>query len=203
MYPANKRPSIRPLFLVVSLLLATPVLADSTSELRSLLDGGDGAAAWAMASRMEPEHAGDPEFDFWYGLAAKSSGNHQQSVLALERVVILQPANLRAKLELGDSYYRLGNNVEARRLFEEVLATAPPDGVQERIRTYLDALGAAESQTRTRVSGYLGLGGGYETQDPDSTYGVQMDSIRPPGGPPHQEGKTRLPRAVRETAREE
>lgn len=169
MYPAKTRPSVRPLFLALSMFFAPPALADSIPELRTLLDGGDGPAAWAMASRMEPEHAGDPEFDFWYGLAAKSSGNHQQSVLALERVVILQPANLRAKLELGDSYYRLGNNPEARRLFEEVLATAPPDGVQERIRTYLDALGAAETRSKRRVSGYLGLAGGHDSNISSAT----------------------------------
>ena len=93
----------------LALILASSLAhADSIGELRELVDGDTRdatrvAAAWEMATRMEPEHAGDPEFDFWYGLAARAAGQRQQAVFAFERVVANQPGNARAKLELADA----------------------------------------------------------------------------------------------------
>lgn len=117
---------VRPLALAISLVLAAPcAFADSIPELHSLVDANDSVAAWGMAARMEPEHAGDPEFDFWYGLAAKAAGKHQQAVFAFERVVLVQPGNARAKLELADAYYRMGNHGEARRLIRSSSGSAP------------------------------------------------------------------------------
>lgn len=151
------------------LVVATPfALADSIDELRVLVDGSD-AAAWDMAQRLEPDNAGDPEFDFWFGLAAKAAGMQSQSVFAFERVVQNQPANARAKLELADVYYQHGNTREARLLFEEVLATTPPEPVQQRIRTYLGAIGATEKRRSTQTSGFLSLAGGHDSNINGST----------------------------------
>lgn len=144
------------------LLVSASAMADSVPELRALVDAND-AVAWEMAQRMEPEHAGDAEFDFWYGLAAKAAGNKQQAVFAFERVVLSQPNNARAKLELADAYAAYGNTREAKRLFNEVLATTPPEPVQQRIRTYLGALESAGRSNQTRVSSYLTLSGGYDS----------------------------------------
>lgn len=170
------RSPFRLLALAASVTLFSPiVLADSVPELRSLLDANNGAAAWDMAMRMEPENAGNPEFDFWYGLAAKAAGKDQQSVLAFERVLVSQPDNARAKLELGDAYYRMGNQSEARRLFEDVLATTPPDAVQQKIRTYLSAMSVSEQGRKTRVSGYVAVAGGYDSNISSATNVVDHD----------------------------
>lgn len=166
----STRHPVRFLVLAISLTLAAPcALADGIPELHSLVEANDSVAAWEMAVRMEPEHAGDPEFDFWYGLAAKAAGKNQQAVFAFERVVLVQPGNARAKLELADAYYRMGNHGEARRLFEDVLATTPPDPVQQRIRTYLNAMGAAEESRKTRVTGHATVAAGYDSNISSAT----------------------------------
>ena len=172
----NRRASrVRVSLLALGLLIATPfALADSVDELRVLVDGND-AAAWDMAQRMEPESAGEPEFDFWYGLAAKAAGKKNQAVFAFERVVLNQPGNARAKLELADAYYLHGNTGEAKRLFDEVLATTPPDAVQQRIRTYLGVIEAADKNKSTQVSSYVTLAGGYDSNVNSSTEVVNQD----------------------------
>lgn len=156
-------------------LVAPPALADSVEELRTLVDANNAADAWAMAQRMEPASAGDAEFDFWYGLAAKAAGQKHEAVFAFERVVAQQPDNPRAKLELADSYFQFGNTQQARRLFEEVLASTPPDAVQARIRTYLGAIEARDSQQQTQVRGSLTLAGGYDSNINGSTATVEHD----------------------------
>lgn len=163
--------------LAIGLALA-PILAfaDSVPELRALVDAND-ANAWPMAERMATDNAGDPEFDFWYGLAAKSAGQRNEAVFAFERVVQAQPANARAKLELGDSYFQLGNTGEARRLFDEVLATTPPDAVQQRIRTYLGAIEAKEASRSTQVSSYVTVAGGYDSNVNSATSVVSHEIL--------------------------
>lgn len=174
---------VRPLALAISLVLAAPsAFADGIPELHSLVDANDSVAAWEMAVRMEPEHAGDPEFDFWYGLAARAAGKHQQAVFAFERVLLEQPGNARAKLELADAYYRMGNHGEARRLFEDVLATTPPDPVQQRIRTYLNAMGAADESRKTRVTGHVTVAAGYDSNISSATDVVDHDVYIPSFG---------------------
>lgn len=150
------------------LLVSASAMADSVPELRALVDAND-ASAWEMAQRMEPDNAGDAEFDFWYGLAAKAAGNKQQAVFAFERVVLSQPANARAKLELADAYAAYGNTREAKRLFNEVLATTPPEPVQQRIRTYLGALDTADKSRSTRIAPYFTLSGGYDSNISSAT----------------------------------
>lgn len=173
--PFVLRPKFHPLFLALSLATATPLaLADSVGELRALVDAND-AAAWDMAARMEPENAGDPEFDFWYGLAAKAAGEFNQALFAFERVVLAQPGNARAKIELADSHFRVGNEAESRRLFEEVLATTPPDPVQQRIRTYLSAMEAVRESRGTRVTGQLSIAAGHDSNVSSATDVVDHD----------------------------
>lgn len=160
--PPRFHPIVRSALFLTMLAVALPAHADSVDELHALVDAND-TAAWDMAQRMEPDHAGDPEFDFWYGLAAKAAGNKQKAIFAFERVVISQPQNGRAKLELADAHAAYGNTREAKRLFREVLATTPPEPVQQRIRTYLGAIDAADSKQKTRVSSFITLGGGYDS----------------------------------------
>lgn len=163
-----------PLYAILLLTVATSAHADSVDELRALVDAGD-ATGWDMAQRMEDDNAGDADFDFWYGLAAKAAGKKNQAVFAFERVVASQPGNARAKLELADAYYQFGNNAEAKVLFEEVLASTPPDPVQQRIRTYLGAIDAGEKRKKTSVSGYVTIAAGHDSNINSATSEVQHD----------------------------
>lgn len=151
-----------PLYAILLLTVATSAHADSVDELRALVDAGD-ATGWDMAQRMEDDNAGDADFDFWYGLAAKAAGQKHQAVFAFERVLGNQPGNARAKLELGDIYYQFGNTREARILFEEVLATTPPGPVEQRIRTYLGAIEAVDKKKKTNLNGYVTFAGGHDS----------------------------------------
>ncbi len=167
----------------VALALAAPLaMADSVDELRALVEANDSTTAWDMAQRLEPENAGEPDFDFWYALAARAAGQKNQAVFALERVIENQPGNSRAKLELADVHYQFGNTREARGLFEQVLAATPPDAVQQNIRTYLAAMDAVEKKKGTQASGFVTIAGGYDSNINSATNVLEHD-IAAPGGP--------------------
>lgn len=163
--------TIRARVTLAALMLASSpiVFADSVVELRTLVGANDSAAAWSMAQRMAGESSGDPEFDFWYGLAAKSAGLKNEAMFAFERVLVVQPENARAKLELADVHFQFGNAAEARVLFDEVLASNPPEPVQQKIRTYLGALAVGEQSKKSKLTYTVGLGAGHDSNIGSST----------------------------------
>lgn len=155
----------RRLLFAVSLLVAgvASAHADSLDQLRDQIQGGDAQGAWAMAQRMEPESGGDPDFDFYYGLAAMQAGSPNHAVYAFERVLAQQPDNDRVRLELARAMFESGNTRQARLMFEAVLAQTPPSTVQDRIRTYLQAIDATEKASRLSVSSYVGITAGHDS----------------------------------------
>jgi len=77
--------------------------------------------------------------------------NYAAAAMAFERVLQLNPRNGRAKLELGYAYFYSDRGKEAKRLFEEVLASSPGEKTSDQINKFLDIL--AKGDSRLTVSG--------------------------------------------------
>lgn len=122
-----------------------------------------GPSAWAEWERRSLERAGDPEFDLAYAVAALEYGHPEQAVFALERVLVLQPWNHRARLELGRAHYRMGEYERAREAFVTVLAANPPPAVKEKAGAWLEAIDAARDRYRTHWTAALGLRAGADS----------------------------------------
>lgn len=146
------------------------------ADVKRRLDGGDPVGAYAAAQELSDEFSGDAEFDLLYGLAALDSGHSGEAILALERVVALQPTQLRARLELARAYYSVGEWDNARAQFELVLKYDPPPNVKERIRVYLQAIDNAVRSLVWRSTASASLEAGYDNNinsaTPDSSVEV-------------------------------
>ncbi|WP_125182015.1 tetratricopeptide repeat protein [Thiohalobacter thiocyanaticus] len=151
------------LFVNSLLLLCLPVGAAEPDGIAGLLRNGDAEGAWEQARALAPARAGEPEFDMLYGLAAVRSGHPEHAVFAFERVVALEPRNHRARVELARAHYLAGNFTVARTEFERVLAIDPPQRVRENVRTFLDAIERREGSLSTRITGYLELRAGADS----------------------------------------
>lgn len=109
---------------------------------------------------LEPQRAGDPEYDYLLGIAALDAGEPERAIFAFERVLAVQPDNLQARAEIARAYMATGEREAAKREFEAVRARQVPAPVRETIERFLSAIAAAE---RTRVDKYLELAFGYDT----------------------------------------
>ena len=136
--------------------------AAPVDELRILLEQGRSAEAYALG-RRHPEELGKPDFDFYYGVASVDSGHAGEGVLALERYILLFPDNDRARLELARGYFVLGDLVRAREEFQAVQGRKPPPEVQATIERFMDSIQAQETRYTTTATGYVELGGGYDS----------------------------------------
>lgn len=154
-------------------------VSDDTPEIATLLSKGEVAKAYALGEQQLSEQGGDPEFDFWFGLATLEHGRPQEAIFAFERVLEEQPWNHRARLELGRAYYLIGNYERAKTLFEAVLATDPPQQVKENVEKFLDSISRSQESRFSSVTASVQLKAG---TDSNINSGTKISTVTLPIG---------------------
>ena len=132
------------------------------ARLCELFRQGHSDQAWAYGQNYRDRHEGEPGFDYCYGAAAIDMGQVGEGVFALERVLLADPDNLAARLELARGYFLLEEYARARDEFQRVLAANPPPAVVANIERYLRAIRLQEGRYLTTAKSYLQIGGGYD-----------------------------------------
>ena len=133
------------------------------NRLKQLFDSGNSQAAYEYALTGIKNYEGDPAFDYYYGASAIDVGQSSEGVFALERVLVSQPNNHAARLELARGYFILQEYTRARAEFNTVLKYNPPNDVRERIYNYLDSIRLLEDRYKTTSTVYLELGYGSDS----------------------------------------
>jgi tetratricopeptide (TPR) repeat protein len=140
------------------------VRADAfTDQAQTLLDQNSWQAAYEMLVAEEPERAGNVDFDLLLGIAALESGKNTNAVFALERVLAIEPNNVRARAEIARAYFALGEVNTARKEFEFVREQPVTDEVKVTIDRFLSAIEQVESGDKTVVRGFAEFTLGYDT----------------------------------------
>ena len=151
----------------------------AADRLESLVDSGEYQQAYELALPQLEQNAGEPGFDFLFGMAAIESGYPQQALFAFERVLAVEPQNQRARLELARANFMVGNVDEAKRLFDAVLATNPPQHVRENIQRFLDQINVRGQQRDHQFNASVDFKGGLDSNVNSAT---QVQSISLPIG---------------------
>jgi len=148
---------------LAALLALAPALARAAPavELRELMQKGRAAEAYAAGKRGAG--TADPEFTYYFGVAAIDSGHAGEGVLALEGYLARFPADDRARFDLARGYYALGDLLRAREAFETVLGNRPTPERRATIERFLDSIQAQGSQRASASSLYFDLGGGVDS----------------------------------------
>ena len=100
---------------------------------KQLIDSGKAGEAYALLKPLEEDRAGDPNFDYVFGLSALDSGKPLEAVFALERAVDAAPDSGPARAELARAYLMLGDTDDARNEFDKVQEMDLPADVQQTI----------------------------------------------------------------------
>ena len=152
-------------------LLALPSWALDVGALRQAYESGKAQQAYDLAVIDLEEGEGDPAFDFYYGVAAIDSGHLNEGVFALERVLLVQPGHLRARLELARGYFLLREDSRAQQEFKAVLAQNPSENVRANVQRFMDAIRLREGRYRPTSSAFAEAGFGHDTNVSSSTEG--------------------------------
>lgn len=111
-------------------------VAHIIQKARDQLSDKRAAEALSLFRQYEPIHAGDPQFDYWYGVAAMRSGEPFEASLALERVIAIQPQHAGARLELVAVYIQLSQLDAADRQLDFLGNLNAPARAQEAINRF-------------------------------------------------------------------
>lgn len=142
-------------------LLQSLAFADQlTDRARLLLQQKNPQAAYELLAPLESRRAGEVEFDYLLGISALDSGHREQAVFALERVLSVNPNYAEARAEIARAYFEMGEKENAKREFENVRNTNPPEAVKQTIDRYLSALEVGPGR---RLNGFVEIGFGHDS----------------------------------------
>ena len=130
------------------------------ARAQTLLSSGQARNAYDLLNEKAGLYAGIPQFDYQLGIAALDAGLPGRAILALERVLALEPNHLQARAEIARAYLVNGETESARRQFELVAAQKIPAEVRQVIDGYLAGIAKAQSagSAQTAITAELGIG---------------------------------------------
>lgn len=118
--------------------------------------GGDAEAGWRELAAQEAARAGDPQFDYALALAAIDSGRYGEAIIALQRVLAVQPDNSAARAELARAYAMAGDIDTARAQFATVVDDPSlPDPVRQRFTGFVRQFDREIAGGGDDVSGFV------------------------------------------------
>ncbi len=130
---------------------------------RTLLGEGRASEAYDRLAPLEFDRSGDADFDYVFGLAVLASGRPGLATLVFERVIAVDPNYAAAHLDLGRAYYALGDLDRAEQSFAVARSlNAPPEALAT-INNYEKAIAARRDPKRLRLTGYIELTSGTDT----------------------------------------
>lgn len=124
-------------FLLAGTVLAGQGISDRLAEGWAAYEKGDAAAAYEIFRELIRRQPADEQVNFGYGMAALAVGKLSHAAFAFERVLQINPAHHRARLELARTYAAMERYTQAEQQFRYVLDAGPPERVQRNIETYL------------------------------------------------------------------
>ena len=153
---------------IVAGLALAGVLAASPAQAQTANQGDPAAAEAAKAARAKadsdyaalseqvPKRAGDPAFDYALGIAALDSGRLGEAIIALQRVIAVQPANAAARAELARAYALAGDIDTARAQFATVVDDPSlPDPVRQRFTGFVRQFDKQIAGGGSDISGFV------------------------------------------------
>lgn len=128
-----------------------------------LVKAGKGAAAYALLEPQESARAGNRDFDLLFGIAALDAGQNTRAIFAFERVLAVEPNNVRARAEIARAYLAVGETDAARTEFQNAKTLGIPADVAQTVDRFLSAVERLENAGKPSVRGFVEGTLGYDT----------------------------------------
>jgi hypothetical protein len=113
----------------------------------------DYQTSYELFSKLYLTKLSDTSLNFNLGVSAYETGHYEVALAAFERVEMLQPTNLRNKLEMARTYFMLKMYEDSELLFKEVLANPMiPENVRKNIELYLSKVTKVQEKSFTYVT---------------------------------------------------
>lgn len=134
-------------------------IAKELSKLVSLIKAKKWEEANEEAYRLFEKNSDSPKLNFYMGMIAFNLKDYDSAVAAYERVLIVEPNHLIAKLELAKIYFILKMYDQAEEQFELIRQEHPnlPPQITKKIEYFLTAVEDTRKRNSVNVIGLLTL----------------------------------------------
>ena len=137
-------------------LAASPVCAQEAKS--------EAEARYATLAEQQTSKAGNAAFDYQLGLAAIDAGRYGEAIIALQRVLAVEPGNAPARAELARAYALAGDIDTARAEFATVVDDPTlPDPVRQRFTGFVRQFDRQIAGGGSDVSGFLDARSGHDS----------------------------------------
>ena len=155
----------------VTAALAAFALAASTAtanpklfeEAKALIAAANPKQAYMLLIAQQDKLLGNVEFDYLLGVAALDSGKVDESIIAFERVLAVQPKNAGAQLDLARAYFNAGSLDLSEATFRRLKSLNPPPSALAAIDKYLAAIADRRRAARRMLSVWGEMTLGYDS----------------------------------------
>ena len=163
---------------------------DLVRRSQDLVQRGQAAAAYQLLQAEESRWAGDVNFDVAFAIAANEAGQFPRAIIALERVLAVQPGHQRARAEMGRALYGVGDVKAARTLLTESREKGFISVAGETIDQLLHSIDRIEAEGQSSWRGWIEFAIGDDTNINSSpglsnvavpAYGGSILAINPGG----------------------
>lgn len=145
-----------------------PSYAKTIQEARALVNAGDPLLAYQVLSIIEPEYAGNIDFDYLYGIAAVGSNHHTEGMFALERVLAVKPDHVGARKLAARAHFSLGEVEASKKEYKNLRKLDPSAETEKVVQYYLSAIDKALG-LGNRFTAYLETGLGWDSNISSAT----------------------------------
>jgi outer membrane protein len=132
-------------------------------DAQAAISQGQAQQAYNLLEPQEVTRAGDPDFDFVFGVAANGAGQYSRAIMAMERVLVAQPENNQARAELGRALYAVGDTRGARTALSESKLQGVTMAAGETIDQLLQAVDRVDAGGQSSYKGYVEAGVGHDS----------------------------------------
>ncbi|MCK5872416.1 MAG: tetratricopeptide repeat protein, partial [Methylococcales bacterium] len=157
------------------IVLFNPSVASETNTLIKqatiLITAKKIEKAYQLLSPFADDKAGNPEFDYLYGLLLQKKHHYTQAVLVLERALLMRPEHVATQSALAKSYIALKEFKKAEQL-QQKLQQEHETSASNEIKT-LEEQKKKDEKIRYTVNGFIRSTGGYDdnlTNGPDENF---------------------------------
>lgn len=155
-------------------MLAIAQDSDELTQLQKLIEQKQFEEAFALSNTLLEEWGGDPEFDLLSGRAAYGTGRFQEAVFAFERVLIISPDVLLARLYLAFSYFQVKNLGAAQTELTKLLSEPLSAEDETQVRDYLAKITALKESQVVKHDFSMRLAYAY---DSNANSGTTLDNL--------------------------
>ncbi|WP_066800226.1 tetratricopeptide repeat protein [Sphingomonas soli] len=146
--------------------VATPAWAqaDPVAEASALQAKGRAEEAYRLLKPLEDQRAGDPAFDYALGVAAIDTNRIGEALIALQRVLAVQPGHAPGRAELARAYAMMGDVDTARAEFNTVVGDPSiPDPVRQRFTGLVRQFDRQMAGGADEIGGFIDAEGGWDS----------------------------------------